>query len=124
MEGIKIFLEITLCFFSCVGIINLFFDVWKHVNKNKKIVAATVVILSDENEKNLLYQLLEFSHYYHTTYGEKYIEKIIVLGASEQLLSNKSLIKDILNIPIEFSSEYSMPIIRKDKRNDRDEKHR
>lgn len=101
-ENLKIFAELVLSFFSCVGIVYMAHDFISFILKNKKKTYA-VAIIDLTNSLCPTREILDFTVFYHSTHAERFIEKIIFIGVPETLKESESELKEVLRIPLEFS---------------------
>ena len=100
-ENLKLFLELLLSFFACIGIVYLTWDFIFLIFKRKTYLRVTAVVdLSKSPSPEL--QILDLAVFYHTSHAEKIIEKIVIIGAPESFFKNKADLKQVLNIPLEF----------------------
>lgn len=100
-ENFKTLAELILCFFACVGFIYLLQDIAGWVLKNKKKTHATAIIDLSKSQFPI-HEIVDFAVYYHTTHAERYIQKVIIIGAPDYLTAPECELEQVLRMPIEF----------------------
>ena len=101
-ENLKIFAELVLCFFACIGVVYVTHDVIEFIFKRKKKTHAAVIIDLSESLYPIR-EILDFAVFYHSSHAERYIERIIITGVSDSIKESETELIEVLRIPIEFT---------------------
>lgn len=101
-DNLKIFAELVLSFFACVGIVYITQDLVSLMLRNKKKTYA-VAIIDLSKSSCPTREILDFAVFYHSSHAERFIEKIVFIGAPDFIRERGPELEEALGIPLEFS---------------------
>ena len=101
-ENLKILAELVLSFFACVGIVYSVNDFVSFILKNKKKTHA-IAIIDLTNSMSPTREILDFAIFYHSSHAERFIEKVVIIGAPDYIKECAFELEETLRMPLEFN---------------------